>query len=131
MATVIYSVSVWREPEGTWSASADDIDGAFTDGDSLSEIDRNIRESIAVTLDLPRGAEATMTVELHVRVSDDADELVSTAVRAREAAARSPELTAAAVRSLRDKGLSTRDIARLLGITHGRVGQLSAQKSAA
>jgi predicted RNase H-like HicB family nuclease len=125
------AVTVWREPQGVWGASADGLDGAFTDGDSLSEIDRNIRESIAITLDLPRGAETTITIELHVQVSGRIDEIVSAAVKAREAAARSPELTAVAVRSLRDEGLSVRDVARVLGITPGRVGQLDPRRMAA
>jgi predicted RNase H-like HicB family nuclease len=72
MASVNYTATAWREPEGGWSASADDIDGAFTAGDSLAEIDRNIRESIAVALDLRRSAEDNMTMELNVRIDADA-----------------------------------------------------------
>jgi predicted RNase H-like HicB family nuclease len=131
MASVNYTATVWREPEGGWSASADGIDGAFTAGDSLAEIDRNIRESIAVTLDLRRGAEDTMTVELNVRIDADADGLVSETVEARQAAARASELTAKAVRTLRRKGLSVRDVAKVLGVTPGRVTQLDKDKFAA
>ena len=45
-------------------AVARDVDGAFTAGDSLAEVERNAKESIAVALDLPRGAEATVVVTL-------------------------------------------------------------------
>jgi hypothetical protein len=124
---VTYVVSVWREPEGSWSASADEVDGAFTAGDSLAEIDRNIRESIAVSLDLPRGAEATMGIDLRVRIDADTDAIISDVVTTRRAAARSPEVTAAAVRTLRSQGLSVRDVARVLGITSGRVTQLDSK----
>lgn len=119
-----YRVTVWREPEGGWGASADEIDGAHTDGRSLAEIDRHIREAIALVLDLPRGAEDTMDVALHIRVGDDIDALVDDARRARQAAKRAQALTIDAVQALRKRGVSVRDAARVLGITSGRVSQL-------
>lgn len=126
-----YTVSVWREPEGGWSASAEGLDGAFTAGDSLAEVDRNIRESIAVTLDLPRGAEAAMDIDLRVRFDQTIDQLVADTLQARQAAARSVELTANAVHVLRRRGLSIRDVATVLGITPGRVGQLDSGRASA
>jgi len=119
-----YTVTVWREPDGGWSASADDVDGAFTDGRSLAEVDRNIRESIAVALDLPRGAEERMDIDMDVQVGSDVDDLVRETQEARRAAERAAELTSTAVEALRRVGLSVRDVARILGITSGRVTQL-------
>jgi len=119
------------EPDGTWSATADTVNGANTFGDSLAEVDRRIRESIAVTLDLPRGAEDAMDVALRIRVDDDVDPLVGDARTAREAAARAAELTAGAVRELRLRGLSIRDTARVLGITSGRVTQIEKERASA
>lgn len=127
-----YTVTVWREAKGGWSAQANlDQGTAFTAADSLAALDRNIRESIAGLLDLPRGAEAGMDIDLRVRVDTDVDGLVAEAVRAREAAARAVELTTSAVHELRGRGLSVRDTARLLGITSGRVAQLNDRKVAA
>ena len=123
-----YFVSVWREPDGTWSATADAVNGANTCGDSLAEVDRRIRESIAVTLDLPRSAEDAMDVALRIRVDDEVDPLVDDARAAREAAARAADLTAGAVRKLRERGLSIRDTARMLGITSGRVTQIEKER---
>lgn len=60
-----FRVVAWREPGCGWSAAASDVDGAFTAGDSLAELERNVRESIAVMLDLPRGAEDDMSIDLH------------------------------------------------------------------
>lgn len=122
---MIYTVTVWREPEGGWSASADGLDGAFTAGRSLAEVDRNIRESIAVTLDLPRGAEDGMDIDLRVRFGDDPiDDLVADTIKARQAAERAAVLTETAVEALRRRGVSVRDAAKVLGITSGRVTQL-------
>lgn len=130
MTTTSYRVRVWREPGGTWSAQARDVEGAFTAGDSLAAIRRNIRESIAVSLDLPRGAEDTMDVELSVEV-DDLDEAIAETRAARAAAKRAPELTARTVLALRDRGMSVRDVAALLDITPGRVTQIEQQTAAA
>ena len=127
-----YTVTVQREPgDYGWSASADDVDGAHTDGRSLAEVDRNIREAIAVILELPRGAEADMDIDLRIRVGDDVDPIVDDARAAREAAARAAAQTAIAVRQLRRRGLSVRDTARVLGITSGRVTQLDGADVAA
>lgn len=126
-----YSATVWREPGGGWSARADDVDGAFTAGGSLSEIESNIRESIAVTLDLPRGAEDSMVVELRIRIDEATDGLVTETVEARRAASRASALTADAVQLLRGKGLSVRDVARMLDVTPGRVAQIDKGRAAA
>jgi len=119
-------VRVWREDEGGWSAAAVDVDGAFTAGDSLAEVERQIRESIAARLDLPRGAEADMTVTFEVSIDNGGpvDQLVSTARAAREAATRAAAATEAAVTELRGRGVSVRDVSRLVGVTPGRVSQL-------
>lgn len=122
-----YIVRVWREPAGDWSAEAVEVEGAFTAGRSLAEIERNIRESIAVSLDLPRSAEDAMEVRLEVSLANR-DQLVTDVRRARELAHESSEraidLTLAAARALREDGLSVRDIATVLGISPQRVQQL-------
>lgn len=121
-----YSVRVWRENDGSWSAMATDVDGAFTAGDSLAELERNARESIAAMLDLPRGAESDMVLTLQVSVDDGGpvDEMIAAARAAREAAARAAAATEAAVSELRQRGISVRDVSRLVGVTAGRVSQL-------
>jgi predicted RNase H-like HicB family nuclease len=121
-----YLVRVWRESNGGWSAAASEVQGAFTAGDSLVEVERHARESIAAMLDLPRGAETDMALTLEVSVDDGGpvDELVAAARAAREAAARAAQATEAAVAELRQRGISVRDVSRLVGVTAGRVSQL-------
>jgi hypothetical protein len=128
-ALTTYQVDVWREPNGDWSAQANGVEGAFTAGRSLTEIERNIRESIAVSLDLSRSAEAALEIVLNVSTArPDLDELVQQARLAREAArestSKATELTAEAATELRAKGLSVRDIAHVLGISYQRAQQL-------
>jgi predicted RNase H-like HicB family nuclease len=121
-----YTVRVWRESDGGWSAAASEVDGAFTAGDSLVEVERHARESIAAMLDLPRSAEADMTVILEVSVDHGgpADQMIAAAHAARQAAAHAAQATAAAVSELRQRGISVRDVSRLVGVTAGRVSQL-------
>lgn len=132
MNTEPYVVAVWREDDGSWSAAARDVDGAFTAGDSLAEIERNAKESIAAALDLPHSAEATMTITLDVSVDHGGpiDDLVTTARTTRAAAAKAAQATETAVAELRNRGISTRDVGRLVGITPGRVSQIDKNAAA-
>lgn len=127
-----FVVTAWHEPEGGWSARADIPEGAaFTSAESLAELDRNIRESIAGGLDLPRRAEAELTLDIQYRLgSPDLTEAVEAAAKARAAAAEAPRLTAIAVRALRHEGMSVRDTARIVGISPGRVAQIDTGSAA-
>lgn len=128
-----YPVRVWREPTGDWSAEAVGVSGAFTAGRSLAEVERNIRESIAVSLDLPRSAENAMDIRLEVSLPNQ-DQLVADArharERAQESSARASDLTLAAAQALRADGLSVRDIAAVLGISPQRAQQLTQNTAA-
>lgn len=127
-----YIVTVWREDDGSWSAMARDVDGAFTAGASLAEVERNAKESIAAALDLPHSAEATMTVALDVSLDHGGpvDDLITAARTARAAAAQAAQATETAVVELRHRGISTRDVGRLVGITSGRVSQIDKNTAA-
>lgn len=127
-----YVVTVWREDNGSWSAAARDVDGAFTAGDSLAEVERNARESIAAALDLRRSVEASLVVDLDVSVDQGGplDQLIATARTARAAAAHAAQATGLAVAQLRQRGISVRDVGRLVGITPGRVSQIDKNTAA-
>lgn len=72
-----------------------------------------------------------MGIELHVRVDDAIDQLVSETVAARTAAKRAQVLTSDAVHRLRSRNVSVRDIAKILDITAGRVAQIDKGRAAA
>lgn len=132
MSDAPYVVTVWREDNGTWSAVARDVDGAFTAGDSLAEVERNARESIAAALDLRRGLEVSLVVDLDVSIDRGGplDQMIATARTARAAAAHATEATGVAVTQLRQRGISIRDVGRLVGITPGRVSQIGKHTAA-
>ena len=127
---IIYDVDVWREDDGTWSATALSVDGANTAGRTIGETERNIREVIGLVLDLPRSAEAALNLHLKVRIGrEDLDHLVAEAREAHQCEAsvraRARETTTRAVVGLRNAGISVRDVERLTGVSASQVSKLA------
>jgi predicted RNase H-like HicB family nuclease len=46
-----YKVTFHKEPEGGYSASVEGLPGCFSEGDTLAEAKRNVREAIACHLE--------------------------------------------------------------------------------
>jgi predicted RNase H-like HicB family nuclease len=108
-----------------WLVRIKGIDGCHTYGRTLRQAESRIREALAAWLD--RGPEglviaAQWPAEL-VRVASDVSRARQGAVRASTDAATK---TARAARRLERMGLSRRDAAEILGISHQRVQQLLA-----
>lgn len=113
-----------RDPEAdAWNVRIDGAEGCQTYGRSLRQAQARIREALALWLDrepddlviedrLPRSVTAVAT---HVaRARHDAE----------VAGAKARKQTSAAVKRLTDLGLSRRDAADVLGLSHQRVQQL-------
>lgn len=115
-----------REPDSdTWLVHIDGVPGCQTYGRSLRQASERIREALAVWLD--RESEAlTISDRLPVELEALARRVARQRVQADRAGAAAQAATADAVRELAEKGLSRRDAAELLGISHQRVQQLLA-----
>ena len=120
-----YTVIYRRDPgDDAWLVDIEGMTDVHTFGRNLEEAAVNAREAIAVTTDVHESA-----VELveHINVAGvDVDELA----RLRDQALEAHEIylarqRAAALR-LTEAGVSRRDAARLLGVSHQRVQQLVA-----
>jgi predicted RNase H-like HicB family nuclease len=125
-----YHVVVTREDDD-WLATVPDLPGAHTDARSLRTLDGYIREVIALVEDLPDGAESQLALDYEFHTGDETtDALIAEARHARHQAEveqrRASELTTRALTQLtqRNPGLSRRDTAALLDISHQRVQQL-------
>lgn len=115
---------------GWWAISVPEADGLWTQAKRLDQVEDMAREAIGAVLHLDDSE-----VEVHVEVDFDdpaLDEAVATVRHLRAEAERLQhevsEQMADAIQLLRDEAhLPMRDVARLLGVSHQRVGQIARQ----
>lgn len=115
-----------RDPEDdAWLVRIKGIQGCHTYGRTLRQAEARIREALAVWLD--REPESlTITPEYPKELSVLAHEVSRARTSAEAAGTKAQQATIEAVRRLTKMGLSRRDAADLLGISHQRVQQLLA-----
>lgn len=119
-----YTVSYERDAEsGLWVATIDRSQGVscVTQGRSLGEARKRIREALALYLDDDQAAERAELVD-DVKLPQRIKAAVAKAARLREEAnaaqERAQESSAAVARELAAAGVSTRDAAEMLGVSH-------------
>lgn len=123
-----YVVTYERDEAGWWIAHVQDVAGVNSDGRTVADARRRVREALALAIGDATADAADLVDE--VKLPRDARKVVARATAARSrldaVQAEAQESTATAVRELRKRlGLSIRDIADLLGISHQRVQQLA------
>ncbi len=127
--TDTYRVVVTRDGSN-WLADVPDVEGVHTFARTLAGLEREVREAIAVVLDLPEGGEAALELTWELHTGDDDLDTQTTALRLerRRLAQAERDLadrTAAMARRLRQERWSVRDVAALLGVSPQRVSQVS------
>jgi predicted RNase H-like HicB family nuclease len=120
-------VAVYERDAGSdaWLVQIKGLAGCQTYGRSLHEAAKRIREALALWLDRDP-AELMITDELPKDLEAMSRQVARSRADAEKAGTRAQEATTAAVRRLTEMGLSRRDAAELLGISHQRVQQLLA-----
>lgn len=125
------------DADGWWAVSIPGIKGVRSDGRTLEEARRKIREALASADDLgwnERKAAAAEMVE-EIRLPADVMKLLDDRVAALQALERAAkvveETTSELVRRLTAAGRSLRDVAGLLALSHGRVHQILDRTDAA
>jgi predicted RNase H-like HicB family nuclease len=123
-----YSVVAEREP-GWWIISVPELD-ITTQARRLSEIEHNAAEAIAVWLDVdPAGVSVSFELSTPAPVRREMDEARQLLQEANGMQERAGDLAGDAVRILLDDlGLTMRDAAAVLGVSHQRVAQLAARR---
>ena len=122
-----YHVAYERDTTGWWVASVREVRGCHTQGRTVDEARRRIREALGLFVDHARSATLVDDVKLP-RTAVKAIRAYATLRRRADQENRRAALAARrAVRLLQGGRLkmSARDAARLLGVSHQRVHQLA------
>lgn len=115
-----------RDPEGdAWLVHIKELDGCQTYGRSLRQAEARITEALAAWLDC-EPEELTITPRLPAELAKIATHVSETRCDAAKAASDAGTATAEAARKLERMGLSRRDAAEVIGVSHQRVQQLLA-----
>jgi predicted RNase H-like HicB family nuclease len=125
-----YRVAYERDALGWWVASVRGVRGCHTQGRTVDEARRRIREALGLFVDDARRASIVDDVKLP-RAATRAIRAYATLRKEAEKGDRRAALAARrAVRVLRSGRLkmSARDAARLLGLSHQRVHQLTQEE---
>lgn len=118
-----FRVAIRQDPEdrSAWLVNVVGTPGAHTFGRSIAEAKRHAIEVVALWFELEPDA---FNIDWDVRLGD----LAAPVKKARQAMAHAEEdrqRRDEAVRALTEQGVSYRDIAELLGLSHQRVAQIA------
>jgi predicted RNase H-like HicB family nuclease len=121
-----YHVAYERDESGWWVASVREVRGCHTQGRTVDEARRRIREAMDLFVDDARAAKLIDDVKLPVTAAKAIRAYTTLRKRADREDRRASLAARRAVRLLRGGKLkmSARDAARLLGVSHQRVHQL-------
>lgn len=109
--------------DNAWNVRIKGLTGCQTYGRSIRQAQSRIREALALWLDTD-SAQLRVRDQFPAALASVADDVVRARSAAERAGAKAQQQTVEAVKSLTDLGLSRRDAAELLGLSHQRVHQL-------
>jgi predicted RNase H-like HicB family nuclease len=120
-----YVVDLERDEDGWWVASVRHVAGVHTQGRSIEEAVRRVREALSLVRHGTDTAELEPVVKLPQQVRARVREFVSVRKRFEVCQGEFGESSRATVRYLTtDAQMSVRDVGKILGISHQRVQQL-------
>ncbi|REK78045.1 hypothetical protein DVG80_32575 [Rhodococcus erythropolis] len=116
-----------------WSVDVPEVEGLFTQARRLDQIPAMVADAGELLTDVPAEQfEVTLDYDFGdpnaLREVEEIKERNAAAQRAVEEASRKSR---AIVRNLRKRGLSARDVAVIVGISHQRVSQIDKEKATA
>ncbi|MGB8932976.1 MAG: type II toxin-antitoxin system HicB family antitoxin [Anaeromyxobacteraceae bacterium] len=129
-----YVVTYERDEGGWWIAELHGVPGVNSDGRTVADARRRVREapSLAVGDAAAERAELVDDVKLPAAVARVVKQATSARVRAEKLQEETIRATTEAARVLTGKlGLSVRDAAALLGVSHQRIQQVKKPHKAA
>lgn len=123
----VYHVAYERDESGWWVASVREVRGCHTQGRTVDEARRRIREAMELFVDDAQSAKVVDDVKLPATAAKAIRVYATLRKRADQEDRRAAIAARRAVRLLQGGKLkmSARDAARVLGISHQRVHQLA------
>jgi predicted RNase H-like HicB family nuclease len=123
----VYHVAYERDESGWWVASVREVRGCHTQGRTVDEARRRIREAMELFVDDAQSAKVVDDVKLPATAAKAIRVYATLRKRADQEDRRAALAARRAVRLLQGGKLkmSARDAARVLGISHQRVHQLA------
>lgn len=122
MARERFVATAERTTDGWWFLDVPSI-GQATQSRRLDDAEAMVRDLVAVTLDVPEST-VDVTVEL-VDIPAEVPASRDARAKAEAAQAEAQAATRRAVEVLSQRGLSTRDVGSVLGLSHQRVSQIA------
>lgn len=121
----IYTIRYEKDETGWWIATVKEVRGCHTQGRTIEQARRRIREALGLFVDQAEKSELIDDVVLPANARSLLKRVLSTRKRAEEEAIKLQNTTAEAAEVLtKDVGVSVRDAGELLGLSHQRVHQL-------
>ena len=117
------AVYAWDDQDDAWNVHIKGLVGCQTYGRSLRQAQARIREALALWLNREPGS-LSVEDQLPASLAAVADGVARARQEAEKAGTKAQRETIEAVKRLTDLGLSRRDAAELLGLSHQRVQQL-------
>jgi predicted RNase H-like HicB family nuclease len=120
-----YRVEIERDAAGMWVASVPSVPGAHTQGRTIDQARRRIREALSLWVDDGDRAHLEFEVQLPVAMRTRVKRALELRKSAEATARQAADATERALVSLVDAGLSRRDAGELLGISRQRAQQIA------
>ncbi len=120
-----YTVRYERDETGWWVATVKEVRGCHTQGRSIDQARKRIREALGLFVDDAEESQLRDDIVLPAGARTLLNRVRATRKRAEEEAAKLQDSTAEAAQILtKDVGVSVRDAGELLGLSHQRIHQL-------
>lgn len=120
-----FTVKYVRDEEGWWLATVKGVSGCHTQGKTIEQSRKRIREALELFIDDVDKVKLVDEIVLPAHAKTLINNVQATRKRAQEEADKLQKTTAKAARVLtQDVGVSIRDAGEILGLSHQRVHQL-------
>lgn len=113
-----------RDETNWWTATVPEVPGCLTQGRTIEQAMRRIREALELFDVQADGVELQEQVLLPPKVQRAIDQSQAARKRAEQEQARAQSALRATVKLLGELGLSVRDAGKLLGLSHQRIQQI-------